>query len=119
MGECTYPNVNHGSSIIRAGRVFIYFPFKSFSQTHSLFLFWVEEEPSWIESAFPTLSGRPPSQTHGPEQTAGPFGMVWVKILGLWVSFVVGILLIKLGVNLYIFLCAFSLMADICLFCNV
>ena len=35
MGECTYPNVNHGSSIIRAGRVFIYFPFKSFSQTQS------------------------------------------------------------------------------------
>ena len=42
--------------------------------------------------------------------------LVWVKILGLWVSFVVGILLIKLGVNLYIFLCAFSLMAEICLF---
>ena len=93
-------------------------PLNPFANTQSFFL-WVEEEPSWIESGFQTLSGRPPSQTHGPEQRAGPFGMVWVKILGLWVSFVVGILLIKLGVNLYIFLCAFSLMADICLFCNV
>ena len=55
-------------------------------------------------------------QSHGPEQRAGPLvGYGYnIGLMGQF-YFMFGISLINRGVNLYIFLCVFSLMAGMCL----
>ena len=86
MGECTYPNVNHGSSIIRAGRVFIYLPFKSFTNTvfsslgrGGALLDGVWFPDTFWETPLPNLWSH---MVQNREQ--GPIGMVWGEILGYY-----------------------------------